>query len=90
MELLRSVGDAITTLPPDFHAHKMIRKIYDNRHAMITSGEGIDWGTAEALAFGTLISEGRQFVIGTRAAPPCTCHRVSCASQWAGRGARHL
>lgn len=58
MELLRSVGDAITTLPPEFHAHKMIRKIYDNRHQMITSGEGIDWGTAEALAFGTLISEG--------------------------------
>ncbi len=58
MELLRSVGDAITTLPSDFHAHKMIRKIYDLRHQMVVSGEGIDWGTAEALAFGTLISEG--------------------------------
>lgn len=36
----------------------MIHKIYHARRLSIESGEGIDFGTAEALAFGTLLEEG--------------------------------
>lgn len=54
---LKEIGRQICTIPADFDAHKMIRKIYDARLQSIEEGKGIDWGTAEALAFATLISE---------------------------------
>jgi 2-oxoglutarate dehydrogenase E1 component len=58
MEMLREVGKRITTLPPDFNAHKTVAKLLERRREMIIKGEGIDWAMAEHLAFGTLISEG--------------------------------
>ena len=58
MEVLKDVGEAITTIPDDFKPHRQVKRVYDQRKAMITSGEGIDWGMAEALAFGTLLIEG--------------------------------
>ena len=54
---LKSIGKQICTIPEDFDAHKMIRKIYEARLKSIEDGVGIDWGTAEALAFATLIDE---------------------------------
>lgn len=53
------VGNAITTLPDDIEPHRMVKKVYEQRRQMMETGEGIDWGFAEALAFGTLLSEGR-------------------------------
>ena len=55
---MRQVGYAITTVPEDFHMHRGVKRVYEQRRNMVDSGEGIDWGMAEALAFGTLISEG--------------------------------
>ena len=55
------VGYAITKMPEGFHLHKGVKRVYDQRRQMIESGEGVDWGMAEALAFGTLLSEGAQF-----------------------------
>ncbi len=52
------MGYAITKIPEDFHLHRGVKRVYDARRQMIETGDGIDWGTAEALAFGTLISEG--------------------------------
>jgi 2-oxoglutarate dehydrogenase E1 component len=49
------VGNHITTLPTDSNFHRLVRKIFDNRHKTITTGKEIEWGTAEALAFATLI-----------------------------------
>ena len=49
---------AIAKLPEDFNPHRGIKKVFDSRQKMVESGEGIDWGFAEALAFGTLVSEG--------------------------------
>ena len=54
---LKDIGNTICKIPEDFDAHKMIRKIYDARLKSIEDGKGIDWGTAEALAFATLIDE---------------------------------
>lgn len=36
----------------------MVKKIYETRRKSIQDGKGIDWGTAEALAFASLIDEG--------------------------------
>ncbi len=52
------VGYAITKMPEGFHLHKGVKRVYDQRRQMIETGEGVDWGMAEALAFGTLLSEG--------------------------------
>ena len=35
-----------------------ISKIFDNRKLNVNSGKDIDWSTAEALAFGSLLEEG--------------------------------
>ena len=52
------VGYALTNVPEGFTLHKGVKRVYEQRRQMIDTGEGIDWGTAEALAFGTLLSEG--------------------------------
>mmetsp|Transcript_25969 Transcript_25969/g.61743 ORF Transcript_25969/g.61743 Transcript_25969/m.61743 type:complete len:1026 (+) Transcript_25969:173-3250(+) len=57
-ELLQEVGKAITTLPESFHFHRQVKKVYDQRRAMMEGKEGVDWGMAEALALGTLLAEG--------------------------------
>ncbi|WP_439573270.1 2-oxoglutarate dehydrogenase E1 component [Phreatobacter sp.] len=57
-EVLKRIGQAITTVPKGFAAHRTIQRFMDNRMKMIETGEGIDWATAEALAYGTLVDEG--------------------------------
>lgn len=55
---MTKVGKAITTLPKNLEAHKVVNKIYEQRIHMIETGKGVDWALAEALAFGTLLDEG--------------------------------
>lgn len=70
---------AIAKLPTDFNPHRGIKKVFDSRQKMVESGEGIDWGFAEALAFGTLVSEGAPYFV------ICSWLPVSlpaCAQRW--------
>jgi 2-oxoglutarate dehydrogenase E1 component len=55
---LRDIGIKLSTIPSSFNVHKQLEKIYAARMETIKTGENIDWGTAEALAFGTLLLEG--------------------------------
>lgn len=55
---LRAIGKAITTVPKDFNVHKTVQRFLDNRGKAIETGEGIDWATAEALAFCSLLKDG--------------------------------
>ncbi|HET9428303.1 MAG TPA: 2-oxoglutarate dehydrogenase E1 component [Allosphingosinicella sp.] len=57
---IRDVGRIITTVPGDVAVHKTLQRVIDARREMFESGEGFDWATAEALAFGTLLREGSQ------------------------------
>ncbi|KAJ1435522.1 Transketolase-like, pyrimidine-binding domain [Sesbania bispinosa] len=57
-EILKNVGKAITTIPENFTPHRAVKRIYEQRAQMIETGEDIDWGFAEALAFATLLVEG--------------------------------
>jgi 2-oxoglutarate dehydrogenase E1 component len=54
----REIGGILTTIPDDVAVHKTLTRIIDARRAMFEGGEGFDWATAEALAFGTLLREG--------------------------------
>ena len=49
---------ANTFFPPTLMPHKTIARIMATRRKSIDEGKGIDWATAESLAFGTLLVEG--------------------------------
>jgi len=57
-ETFDKVGAALSKLPDAFPAHKTISRLLDNKNKMFTTGTGLDWATAEALAFGSLLTEG--------------------------------
>ena len=46
------------TIPENFKLHRQMEKIFKARRSMAEIGVGIDWGTAEAMAFGSLLVEG--------------------------------
>jgi len=58
LEKLREVGMALTRVPEGFNANRKILRQLEAKRTMIESGAGIDWATAEALAWGTLLIEG--------------------------------
>nr|WP_325249621.1 2-oxoglutarate dehydrogenase E1 component [Amylibacter sp.] len=55
---LRKVGDALTSLPEGFNVHRTVSRLLEAKKEMFSSGKNIDWATAEALAFGSLLREG--------------------------------
>ena len=55
---LKILAKEIHTFPDDFTPHKRIKKIYNDRQQSIVDGKNIDWATAEALAFATLLKDG--------------------------------
>jgi 2-oxoglutarate dehydrogenase E1 component len=55
---LLEIGRQITTVPERINAHKTVKRVIDNRRDAIEKGANIDWGTAEHLAFATLLDEG--------------------------------
>ncbi|MEJ1969333.1 MAG: 2-oxoglutarate dehydrogenase E1 component [Rhizomicrobium sp.] len=58
LDVVREVGAALTRVPQGFNVHKTVARALEAKDAMFKSGEGFDWATAEALAFGTLMLEG--------------------------------
>ncbi len=57
-DLLRNISDKINVIPNETTVHKTISKIFQNRKKTIDQGFNIDWSSAEALAFGSLLEEG--------------------------------
>jgi len=56
--LLKEIGKQLTQYPDDFNVHKTLKRVLKQKEKMISSGTGIDWATAEALAYGSLLHEG--------------------------------
>ncbi|KAL8279079.1 hypothetical protein RQP46_008537 [Phenoliferia psychrophenolica] len=58
--LLAEVGRRSVEVPEDITIHPRLKRIHiAKRLSSIETGEGIDFSTAEALAFGSLLSEGK-------------------------------
>ncbi|KAK4701567.1 hypothetical protein P7C70_g4663, partial [Phenoliferia sp. Uapishka_3] len=57
-ETLKKVGTAIGSYPEGFKVHKNLARILKSRITAVEESKGIDYSTAEALAFGTLALEG--------------------------------
>jgi 2-oxoglutarate dehydrogenase E1 component len=57
---LKEIGRKITTIEPGFHLHRTLLRFFENRRKAIDSGANIDWATAEALAFCSLLLDGHR------------------------------
>ncbi|MEK0085710.1 2-oxoglutarate dehydrogenase E1 component [Benzoatithermus flavus] len=57
-ETLRELGLKMTDLPPSLNVHPRLKRVIQQRRKAIEEGQGIDWATAEHLAFATLLCEG--------------------------------
>ena len=55
---VRKLGEVLTTVPEGFAIHKTLQRVLDAKKEMFATGEGFDWATAEALAFGSLVADG--------------------------------
>jgi len=53
-----ALSKLLTTVPAGLSIHKTLGRILDARKKALESGEGIDWATAEALAYGSLCEDG--------------------------------
>lgn len=54
---LLEIGEQLITMPSGFNIHTKVKRIFDDRKKML-EGAPLDWGMAEMLAYGSLISEG--------------------------------
>ncbi|UWP92789.1 2-oxoglutarate dehydrogenase E1 component [Aliiroseovarius crassostreae] len=57
-ETFAEVGKALSTAPEGYPLHKTVGRLLDTKAKMFETGKGFDWATAEALAFGSLLTEG--------------------------------
>jgi 2-oxoglutarate dehydrogenase E1 component len=57
-KLMASLGRTLTEVPGDLTIHKTLGRVLAARDDMFKTGQGFDWATAEALAFGSLVTEG--------------------------------
>jgi len=57
-ETFEDIGKALSTAPEGFPLHKTVGRLLETKGQMFKTGEGFDWATAEALAFGSLLTEG--------------------------------
>ncbi|KQK31878.1 hypothetical protein ARD30_09075 [Bosea thiooxidans] len=57
-ERLREIGRAICRIPPELKPHAKVAQFYKARLETIEAGSDINFATAEALAFASLLAEG--------------------------------
>ena len=57
-KLFESLGRTLTAVPEDVSIHRTLNRVLDAKREMFDTREGFDWATGEALAFGSLVSEG--------------------------------
>jgi 2-oxoglutarate dehydrogenase E1 component len=57
-EKLREIGEGLTRYPEGFHIHAKVKRLLDDRLKMARGERALDYGMAEALAFGSLLVEG--------------------------------
>ncbi|BAI73216.1 2-oxoglutarate dehydrogenase E1 component [Azospirillum sp. B510] len=58
IDKLKEIGFKLCDYPKDFAINSKIARQLEAKKKTLETGEGIDWATAEALAYGTLVAEG--------------------------------
>ncbi len=57
-DTLAEIGAALSRTPDGFAMHKTVGRLLEHKKQMFETGKGFDWATGEALAFGSLLTEG--------------------------------
>ncbi|MBL0171970.1 MAG: 2-oxoglutarate dehydrogenase E1 component [Gemmatimonadaceae bacterium] len=57
-ERLQLINESLLSYPADFSPHPRLAKTLERRRDAMGAAGGIDWGHAEALAFGSLLLDG--------------------------------
>ena len=57
-KMLQQLGTRLTQVPDGFNLHRALVRQLKAKKQMFETGKAIDWATAEALAFGSLMLEG--------------------------------
>ena len=60
LDVMHDIGKKITAVPDGFRVHRTIQRFLESRAKAIETGRDIDWATAEALAFCTILREGNR------------------------------
>jgi 2-oxoglutarate dehydrogenase E1 component len=55
---IKALGKHLTHVPDKFDINRKLQRVLNNKTKMLDTGEGFDWATAEALAFGSLLKDG--------------------------------
>ncbi len=55
---LIALSEKLLDFPPGFKPHPKVLPVLKQRHDRLVAGEPFDWGTAEALAYATILDEG--------------------------------
>jgi 2-oxoglutarate dehydrogenase E1 component len=58
LDLLKAIGIKLCEVPADFKLHNSLKRIMKGKRERVEAGDGLDWGTCEGLAFGSLLLEG--------------------------------
>jgi len=56
---LKTIGKTLVQLPEGFELHHRVKKVMEARAKMLAEEVFCDWGFAETMAYGTLLSEGK-------------------------------
>ncbi len=59
LETLKMIGEKSAHYPADFKVHPRLAGVLKARLDALNAGKGIDWGTAELMAYGSLLLEGK-------------------------------
>jgi 2-oxoglutarate dehydrogenase E1 component len=57
-DTLVALSDKLTSLPEDLAPHRKIAALLKQRHERLSQGKPFDWGTAENMAYASLLAEG--------------------------------
>lgn len=55
---LTRIGEKITSVPEGFNVHPLVKRMLNDRRAMVRGEQSIDWGMGEHLAFASLVANG--------------------------------
>ncbi|MBB3111269.1 2-oxoglutarate dehydrogenase E1 component [Paenibacillus phyllosphaerae] len=56
---LKAINDAMLKWPASFNIYSKLERILKRRATMLDEGGKVDWGHAEALAFATILADGK-------------------------------
>ncbi|MBN8544041.1 MAG: 2-oxoglutarate dehydrogenase E1 component [Alphaproteobacteria bacterium] len=59
LKKLKEIGAALTQFPQGFNINRKVERQLKAKQEMMETGEGLDWAMGEALAFGSLLKEGK-------------------------------